>query len=94
MLGLHRLCSLLVQLDFNLQYPCTVSAVFHVFGSKPCTFSNVPKSGLCHVSVLMKKPPFVYSFVVLQSGMRSRLSRETPRSPREHHPHECRNFAL
>lgn len=26
------------------------------------TFSNVPKSGLCHVSILMKKSSFMYSF--------------------------------
>lgn len=26
------------------------------------TFSNVPKSGLCHVSILMKKSSFIYSF--------------------------------
>ena len=30
--------------------------------SQRLTFSNVPKSGLCHVSILMKKSSFIYSF--------------------------------
>lgn len=30
--------------------------------SQKLTFSNVPKSGLCHVSILMKKSSFIYSF--------------------------------